>query len=49
MTSHAGSEAVPYRPKRETADDKYSATHHRFILKIQYQDIEERSFSNFES
>ena len=49
IISHAGSEAVSYRRKREAADDKHSATHNRLILEIQHKNVEERSFSNFKS
>ena len=40
---------VPYRRKREAADDKHSATHNKLILEIRNKNVEERSFSNFKS
>ena len=42
IISHAGSQAVSYRQKREAADDKHSATHNRLILEIQHKIVEER-------
>ena len=39
IISHDGSQTVSYRPKREAADDKHSATNNRLIPQIQHKNL----------